>query len=277
MAEDLTTDFTEKVTMVEDGSTAAATTDPPPASSSSSSGKGGGGTMTKEGLQGRRANASSGPKISKGFKLGGDCYQQRTTNPSWLQDRLRVYETIADRRAREWATKKPVDITVTLPDGKVMTQDKEGRNLQAWRTTPYDVAVIISQGLADAVTVARITYQDYVPDYSLAEDGMEGEDTMLDAMADTVDDGATGAGTNTVLWDMTRPLVGNVTKLELLKFEDDPEAKTVFWHSSAHMLGEALEHLYGCKLTIGPPLKGGFYYDSFMGSETLREDDCKYR
>jgi threonyl-tRNA synthetase len=70
-------------------------------------------------------------------------------------------------------------------------------------------------------------------------------------------------------------LVGSVSKLELLKFEDDQEAKTVFWHSSAHMLGEALEHLYGCKLTIGPPLAGGFYYDSYMGKEAFREEDCK--
>jgi hypothetical protein len=33
--------------------------------------------------------------------------------------------------------------------------------------------------------------------------------------------------------------------------------------------------LFGSKLTIGPPLAGGFYYDAFMGKETLREDDCK--
>jgi threonyl-tRNA synthetase len=80
-----------------------------------------------------------------------------------------------------------------------------------------------------------------------------------------------------LLWDMNRPLVGNVAKLEFLKFETDADAKTVFWHSSAHMLGEALEHLYGCRLTIGPPLKGGFYYDSYMGtSDSFKEDDCTY-
>ena len=82
-------------------------------------------------------------------------------------------------------------------------------------------------------------------------------------------------GAKTMLWDMTRPLVGPVAKLEFLKFADDKEAKTVFWHSSAHMLGEALEHLYGCKLTIGPPLAGGFYYDSYMGSDAFREEDCE--
>ena len=79
-----------------------------------------------------------------------------------------------------------------------------------------------------------------------------------------------------ILWDMARPLDGKVTKLEFLKFNWDADAKTAFWHSSAHMMGEALEHLYGCRLTIGPPLKGGFYYDSYMGSDALKEDDCKY-
>ena len=127
---------------------------------------------------------------------------------------------------------------------------------------------------ADASTVARVTYASFVPDYSMAEDGMEGEDTMMDAMEDG--GGEEAADGKTLLWDMTRPLVGPVAKLELCKFDSDKDAKTTFWHSSAHMLGEALEHLYGCKLTIGPPLAGGFYYDSYMGtSDAFREDDCE--
>lgn len=52
--------------------------------------------------------------------------------------------------------------------------------------------------------------------------------------------------------------------MSILKF-DDEEGKVVFWHSSAHVLGEVLEQTYGSYLTIGPPLNNGFYYDSFMG------------
>ena len=67
--------------------------------------------------------------------------------------------------------------------------------------------------------------------------------------------------------------------IEFLKFEDDQDARTAFWHSSAHVLGEALERLYGSRLTVGPPLAGGFYYDSYMGDGTadgaLKEDDCE--
>ena len=137
----------------------------------------------------------------------------------------------------------------------------------------------ISRGLADSTSVARVTYSSYVADYDLAEDGMEGADSLADAMGELeLEDGA-DKGNMTHLWDMMRPLVGNVSKLEFLKFGDDSDARTTFWHSSAHVLGEALEHLYGARLTIGPPLAGGFYYDSFMGDGSAdgayNEDDCK--
>lgn len=46
-----------------------------------------------------------------------------------------------------------------------------------------------------------------------------------------------------------------------------------FWHSSAHVLGEALESCFGAKLTIGPALEEGFYYDCFLGERTLTEAD----
>ncbi len=46
-----------------------------------------------------------------------------------------------------------------------------------------------------------------------------------------------------------------------------------FWHSSAHVLGEALEFCFGAKLTIGPALEEGFYYDCYLGERTLTEAD----
>ncbi|KAL1303189.1 hypothetical protein AAFC00_006613 [Neodothiora populina] len=61
------------------------------------------------------------------------------------------------------------------------------------------------------------------------------------------------------LWDLDRPLEKSC-KLELLDF-DHPEGKKVFWHSSAHVLGEACERHYGCSLCIGPPVEDGFYYE----------------
>lgn len=241
-------------------------------------------STTSVGQQGRRATAAAGPKITQtsGQSIGGDSYTVRTKNPPFLKERLSIYETIKAKREEELQHKVPVPITVTMPDGKILDKDKDGNLFMAWKTSPNDVAVTISQGLADAVTVARVTYESFVSDYDLVQDGMEGADGIMESLADDDHDhdhetNANGKDKNTFLWDLTRPLVGNVSRLELLKFDNDPDARTVFWHSSAHMLGEALEHLYGCKLTIGPPLSGGFFYDSYMGkSDAFREEDCTY-
>ncbi|KAJ2401684.1 threonyl-tRNA synthetase [Coemansia sp. RSA 2559] len=62
-----------------------------------------------------------------------------------------------------------------------------------------------------------------------------------------------------VLWDTVRPFESSA-KLELLDFEND-EARMVYWHSSAHVLGEACELHFGCHLCNGPPVETGFYYD----------------
>lgn len=80
---------------------------------------------------------------------------------------------------------------------------------------------------------------------------------------------------NGVLWDMTRPLEGDC-ELKLFTFEND-EGRDTFWHSSAHILGQALEVQYGCKLCIGPcTTRGeGFYYDAFYGDLGLNEDHFK--
>nr|KAF6279003.1 hypothetical protein mMyoMyo1_018762 [Myotis myotis] len=70
------------------------------------------------------------------------------------------------------------------------------------------------------------------------------------------------AKVNGELWDLDRPLEGDST-LELLTF-DSEEAQAVYWHSSAHVLGEAMELYYGGHLCYGPPIEDGFYYDMFI-------------
>src|SRR6185369_10226243 len=75
--------------------------------------------------------------------------------------------------------------------------------------------------------------------------------------------------------DLFRPLVADCT-LELLDF-DSKEGSYTFWHSSAHVLGQALEKEFAeSKLCIGPPLdEGGFYYDVYMGERKVLPDDYK--
>lgn len=73
------------------------------------------------------------------------------------------------------------------------------------------------------------------------------------------------AKVNDVLWDLDRPLEGDCN-LQLIKF-DNPEGQAVFWHSSAHILGEAMETIYGGHLCYGPPIENGFYYDMYHEGE----------
>ncbi|WP_028375524.1 threonine--tRNA ligase [Leeuwenhoekiella sp. MAR_2009_132] len=79
---------------------------------------------------------------------------------------------------------------------------------------------------------------------------------------------------NTTTVETTTPLTEDGS-LVLYTWNDD-EGKTAFWHSSAHILAQALEELYpGVKLTIGPAIDKGFYYDVDLGAQTLGEGDFK--
>ncbi len=74
------------------------------------------------------------------------------------------------------------------------------------------------------------------------------------------------------VWDATRPLEKDVT-LRLLTW-DAPEGKATFWHSSAHLMAEALEALYpGVKLGIGPSIENGFYYDVDFGGKEFSQNE----
>ena len=81
------------------------------------------------------------------------------------------------------------------------------------------------------------------------------------------------ASINNEIWDINRPINSDCT-LKLHTF-NDIEGKKCFWHSSAHLMAEALEDLYpGIKLGIGPAIDNGFYYDVDLGDERkLSSDD----
>lgn len=73
-------------------------------------------------------------------------------------------------------------------------------------------------------------------------------------------------------WDLTRPVTADAA-IKLFKW-DDPEGKHAFWHSSAHLLAEALQELYpGIKFGIGPAVENGFYYDVDPGEATITAAD----
>jgi threonyl-tRNA synthetase len=76
------------------------------------------------------------------------------------------------------------------------------------------------------------------------------------------------------VWDATRPIETDAA-LKLLTW-DDRSAKSTFWHSSAHLMAEALEALYpGTKFGIGPAIENGFYYDIDLGGQAIGDEDLK--
>jgi threonyl-tRNA synthetase len=82
------------------------------------------------------------------------------------------------------------------------------------------------------------------------------------------------AQVNGQVWDATRP-VNNDASLKLLTWEDT-DGKSTFWHSSAHLMAEAIESMYpGVKFWVGPPLDKGYYYDMDLGGRQLSEDDLR--
>jgi len=82
------------------------------------------------------------------------------------------------------------------------------------------------------------------------------------------------ANINGEIWDATRPIHSDAT-LQLLTWNDDG-GKQTFWHSSAHLLAEAVEKTFpGVKFWVGPAIDKGFYYDMDLGDRKITEEDLK--
>jgi threonyl-tRNA synthetase len=125
-------------------------------------------------------------------------------------------------------------IHITFPDGSVRAYEKG--------VTAYEIAQGISPRLAAEVLAASVKFAGEAPE---------------------------SKGTT---YDLTRPIESDAT-VTLLKWDSD-EAKRVFWHSSSHLMAEALEALYpGVKFGIGPAIENGFYYDVDLGGQTITDAD----
>ena len=112
-----------------------------------------------------------------------------------------------------------------------------------------------------------------LPDGSVRQ--VEAGTTALD-IATSISEGLArnvlAAEVNGEVRDPQRPIEGDAT-LKLLTWNDE-EGKRTMWHSSAHLLAEALEDLYpGVKFWVGPPLENGFYYDVDFGEHTFTDKD----
>ncbi len=116
----------------------------------------------------------------------------------------------------------------------------------------------------------KITFPDTsVREYESGVTGLEIAESISSRLAQDV----LAASVNGETWDLTRPINENST-INLLKW-DDEEGKHAYWHSSAHLMAEALQELYpGIKFGIGPAIENGFYYDVDPGEGvSIKETD----
>src|SRR5450432_1619490 len=82
------------------------------------------------------------------------------------------------------------------------------------------------------------------------------------------------ASVNGEVWDATRPLDRDAS-LKLLTW-NDADGKSTFWHSTAHLLAEAVESVFpGVKFWVGPAIDNGFYYDMDLGGRQITEEDLR--
>lgn len=115
----------------------------------------------------------------------------------------------------------------------------------------------------------KITFPDNsVREYAEGTTAMEIAESISSRLAQEV----LAASVNGETWDLSRP-INQDASVNLLKWEDE-EGKHAFWHSSAHLMAEALQELYpGIKFGIGPAIENGFYYDVDPGDITIKESD----
>ena len=116
----------------------------------------------------------------------------------------------------------------------------------------------------------KITFPDAsVREYEKGITGLEIAQSISRRLAQD----ALAVSVNGETWDLTRPIEGDAD-VNILKW-DDEQGKHAYWHSSAHLMAEALQMLYpGIKFGIGPAIENGFYYDVDPGEGvTIKESD----
>ena len=115
----------------------------------------------------------------------------------------------------------------------------------------------------------KITFPDgSVREYNEGVTGLQIAESISSRLAQDV----LACGVNGETMDLSRP-INEDASIVLYKW-DDAEGKHAFWHTSAHLLAEALQELYpGIQFGIGPAIESGFYYDVDPGETTIKEGD----
>lgn len=136
----------------------------------------------------------------------------------------------------------PSYIAHRLAVWEAATAARKARELSIDPPAPKEISVTLPDGLVKPAVAGKTSPMD-----------------IAMSISETLGRKAVVAVVDNQMWDMSRALEKDCS-LKICDF-NTPEGKNVMWHSTAHMLGEALEYKYKGELCIGPPLDDGFYYD----------------
>ncbi|KAL8757863.1 MAG: hypothetical protein Q9184_004104 [Pyrenodesmia sp. 2 TL-2023] len=181
--------------------------------------------------------AAQAQKRDTTAKLAGASGDSPSHLPDFIVKRNELFDRLKREHDAEVLEKEHPVINVVLDLGV----DRNGAPIpavpvaaKAWESTPGSFLKHVDKDISNDVVVAKV-------------DGKE-------------------------LWDLHRPLEKDC-RISYLPFTS-PEGRNVFWHSSAHVLGEAAECQYNCLLSHGPPVDQGFFYDmAIAGGQVIKESD----
>jgi len=179
-------------------------------------------SSTKQESQKQQPKKTDG--AAKASEAVGKSSQAPAALPDFIVNRNQVFDELKKKHDAEMQQKRLEEIDVILDLGR----DKNGvlrplisLKAKAWESTPGLFLRHVDKEISSDVVVAKVN-------------GKE-------------------------LWDLDRPLEYGC-RVSYVPFTS-PEGRNVFWHSSAHVLGEAAECQYNCLLSHGPPVEQGFFYD----------------
>ena len=199
----------------------------------------------------KRATKGTEHSLQTNIKIGGEFNKQK--NASFIKERAELWDKLyaAQEEKNKALPKNPIKIT--LVDGTTI----EGISNT---TTPLDIAqkhfkksevkefLIAKVFLSKNSNVTKIV--------NIEEEETEQINLLIKDSKEYFE-----------LWDLNKPLICDC-KIEFCNFEMK-EGKNTFWHSSAHLLGSAIENIFGAKLCTGPALEEGFYYDFYLGNNSI--------
>ena len=198
---------------------------------------------TKTEVNGGQPRAAQSPKSTQnGTKLASMQTSQQNASdlPDFIVKRNELFDKLKQKQHDEILAKEKPEISVVLDLGL----DKEGKPrpempvaAKAWESTPGSFLRHVDKDISSDVVVAKV------------------DDKQL--------------------WDLDRPLE-YACKVKYLPFTS-AEGRNVFWHSSAHVLGEAAECQFNCLLSHGPPVEQGFFYDMAIADGYVSSEEPRVK